>query len=188
MFKKFIFPSLFIMSILMAGCQQAATNSPQGTAATQQKSGTQATSSTQASAVSSAKIFLAAVGDNGKSGKLIGCGDSLVSVDTKIAPASSTESKITEALQALFKIRTQNYGQSGLYNALYQSTLTVDRVGIGMGKATVMLIGETKLGGECDDPRFVEQITQTVMQFPEVKEADITVNGKPLKDLLSLKG
>jgi hypothetical protein len=44
------------------------------------------------------------------------------------------------------------------------------------------------MGGECDTPRVRAQLEQTILQFPTVTEADIFINGKPLADVLSLKG
>jgi hypothetical protein len=79
------------------------------------------------------------------------------------------------ALVALLSIKNQNYGQSGLYNALYQSALQVDSVSIAGGKASVYLTGTLKMGGECDNPRVQAQLEQTVLQFPTVTEAAIFV-------------
>jgi hypothetical protein len=44
------------------------------------------------------------------------------------------------------------------------------------------------MGGECDTPRVQAQLEQTILQFPTVTEAAIFINGKPLQDVLSLKG
>jgi hypothetical protein len=92
------------------------------------------------------------------------------------------------ALVALLSVKEQYYGQSGLYNALYQSDLQVDKVSIDNGKASVYLTGSLLMGGECDIPRVQTQLEQTVLQFPTVAEAAIFINGKPLADVLSLRG
>lgn len=130
-------------------------------------------------------IFLIAVGDNGQSGSLVGCGDSSVPVQVKTPPTSQV---LQAALVSLLSIKDQFYGQSGLYNALYQSDLQVDSVTIVAGKASVYLTGTLLMGGECDIPRVQAQFEQTILQFPTVTEADIFINGKPLADVLSLKG
>lgn len=130
------------------------------------------------------KIFLIAVNDNGKSGALIGCGDSIVPVQVGITPTAGV---LKAALVTLLSIKNQNYGQSGLSNALYQSALQVESVSITGGKASVYLTGTLKMGGECDNPRVQAQLEQTVLQFPTVKEAGIFINGKPLAEALSLK-
>lgn len=131
------------------------------------------------------KIFLIAVDDGGKSGPKIGCNDSVVAVTRAIAP---TGAPLTAALKDLLSLHTRLYGQSGLYNALYQSNLQVSRVTLLNGKATIQLTGTLSLGGECDDPRVEAQITNTALQFSTVKAVDVYVNGKPLKNLLGGKG
>ncbi len=131
------------------------------------------------------EIFLIAVGDNGVTGSLVGCGDSAVPVKVQTPPTSQV---LQAALTSLLSIKDQFYGQSGLYNALYQSDLKVDSISIVGGKATVNLTGTLLLGGECDNPRVQAQLEQTILQFPTVTETDIFINGKPLADVLSLKG
>ena len=130
------------------------------------------------------KVFLIAVGDNGASGKLIGCGDSLVPVTQEIVP---TRGVLRAALELLLGIKTQYYGQSGLYDALYQSDLTIDDLRIDNGKASIHLAGRLLLGGVCDNPRVEAQLVETAKQFSTVKEVEIFINGKPLKDVLSEK-
>ena len=131
------------------------------------------------------QVFLIAVGDNGQSGSLVGCGDSAVPVQVQTPPTSQV---LQAALVALLSIKDQFYGQSGLYNALYQSDLKVDSVTISAGIASVYLTGTLLMGGECDTPRVKAQLEQTILQFPSVTSADIFINGKPLADVLSLKG
>jgi hypothetical protein len=131
------------------------------------------------------QIFLIALEDQGVSGKLVGCGDSAVPVQVQIPP---TQGVLKAALEALLSVKSQYYGESGLYNALYQSDLQVESVSIKDGKAVVKLSGTLLLGGECDDPRVAAQLEQTVLQFPTVTEASIFVNGKLLSEVLSLRG
>lgn len=130
------------------------------------------------------KVFLIAVDDNGASGEMIGCGDSAVPVQVEITP---TQGVLRAALQALLAIKTKDYGQSGLYNALYQSNLQLDSVKIENGTASIYLWGSLTLGGECDNPRVEAQLMQTALQFSTVSQAEIFINNQPLKDALSLK-
>lgn len=139
------------------------------------------------------KLYMVAVGDNGTAGPKIGCGDSLVPVDQNISvpkgsASATTAASISGALKRLFAVRDQHYGDSGLYNALYQSQIAIGEVTFGNDTATVPLSGSFRSGGTCDDPRIIEQITATVKQFPEVKTATITFSGKPLAEALSQKG
>lgn len=132
------------------------------------------------------KIYLIAIGDNGVSGKLIGCGDSLVPVEVPITP---TLGVLRAALNELFKLEGQQYyGQSGLYNALYQSDLAIADVAVIGGEARINLTGTMMLGGVCDNPRVEEQLKALALQFNTVERVSIYINGKALEDVLDLKG
>ncbi len=93
------------------------------------------------------------------------------------------------ALKELFKLEGQQYyGQSGLYNALYQSELDIADVAVVGGEARIFLTGTVKLGGECDTPRVEAQLKTLALQFSTVERVSIYINGKPQADVLSLKG
>lgn len=129
------------------------------------------------------KIFLIALEDQGRVGKLVGCGDSLISLDKG---EKFTSEPIKNALEELFSIKEQFYGQSGLYNALAQSNLKVENVSLINNKAIVRLSGTYSLAGSCDNPRFEGQIRETILQY--VKETEIFLNNKSLGEILSGKG
>ena len=131
-------------------------------------------------------IYLVALGDNGASGEMIGCGDSLVPVTVQIEP---TLGVLRAALTELFKLEGQaDYGQSGLYNALYLSHLEIDDLSVVNGQATMKLSGQVITGGECDIPRIEAQLRAIALQFSTVQRVTITVNGVPLAELLDLRG
>lgn len=127
-------------------------------------------------------IYLIAVGDNGRSGTKIGCDDSLVPVTVNIG---NTSAVLTETLRYMLSLRDQYYGQSGLYNALYNSRLTVDRVTIQNGLASIYLSGQLSLAGVCDNPRVDAQIRYIALQFRTVTSVAIYLNGQPLQNFLS---
>jgi hypothetical protein len=131
------------------------------------------------------QIFLVAMEDNGRSGKKIGCDDSIVPVQVAIAP---TRGVLRAALGELLSLKESYYGQSGLYNALYQSDLKLDSVSIEHGEAIIHLSGTLMLGGVCDNPRVEAQLEETALQFSTVSKVSIFVNGEPLEEVLSLKG
>ncbi len=130
------------------------------------------------------KIFLIALEDNGRAGPLIGCGDSAVPITVTIP---KTQGVLRAALERLLSETAQFYGESGLYNALYQSNLQVADVTIEQGKAAIHLTGTLVLGGTCDAPRVQAQIEQTALQFSTVSDVAVFVNDVPLKDVLSQK-
>jgi hypothetical protein len=129
-------------------------------------------------------IVLIALEDNGQSGTPVGCGDSAVPINVTIP---RTQGVLRATLEKLFSARQQFYGESGYYNALYQSNLEVAAVTIEQGKATIRLTGTITLGGTCDAPRVQAQIEQTALQFSTVSEVAIFVNDIPLEDVLSTK-
>jgi hypothetical protein len=130
------------------------------------------------------KIFLIALEDNGRSGTLVGCGDSAVPITVTIP---RTQGVLRAALEKLLAEKSQYYGESGLYNALYQSNLQLAGVMIEQGKAIIHLTGTIVLGGTCDAPRLEAQIKQTALQFSTVNDVVVFVNDVPLEDVLSQK-
>jgi hypothetical protein len=141
--------------------------------------------SSSSGTVSQVKVYYVALEDAGQSGPMIGCNDSVVAVTTDITP---TQAPLHSALEKLFADKRRDIGESGFINALYQSDIKVDSATVVDGVATVKLSGTTQLGGVCDDPRAVNQIKYTVLQFPSITSANITLNNKPLDTYFSQKG
>ena len=132
------------------------------------------------------RIFVVALADNGRSGKKIGCDDSIIGVEREI---SRTVAPLRAAMGELLSIHDPYYGESGLYNALYRSSLAIQSLGIdAQGQATVKLTGELMIGGVCDDPRVFAQLTETALQFSTVKGVAVFINGRELSEVLSEKG
>lgn len=165
------------------------TQTEQTTSTTQQPStqnpeSSSSTPITQPAKESQVKIYLIALNDNGKIGKDFGTGDSLVSVDRTI---STPQTPLKAAFNELLSLKESHYGNSGLYNALYRSNLKLEKATITDGKAEVYLTGSLLLGGIMDNPRVENQLNATALQFSTVKEAQIYINNKTLRDALSLK-
>jgi len=147
---------------------------------------TLSSTATEVAGLSQVNIYLIAVGDNGVSGKKIGCDDSLVPVAVVIPP---TLGLIRASLLELLKLKGQMfYGQSGLYNALYLSDLSLESVNLVNGKATIILTGSLVTGGVCDIPRIEAQLKESALQFSTVNEVSILINNIPLEEVLSLQG
>ena len=131
-------------------------------------------------------IYLVAIGDNGASGEMIGCGDSLVAVEIAIEP---TLAVLRAALTTLLNLPGEmTYGESGLYNALYLSDLQIVSLDIVERQAIIALSGTLVYGGECDIPRIEAQLTALALQFSTIDSVTILVNGTPLSELLDLRG
>lgn len=141
----------------------------------------------QAGRATSIHLYFVAIGDGGKSGLKIGCGDSLVTVNRPIAP---TRAPLSAAFRLLLSEHHRYIGQSGLYNSLYRSRLSLKSASVVHGKTRIALVGSMSLGGECDNPRVYAQLRHTALQFKSVDNHNltITINGVPLSKRLSLKG
>ncbi len=137
---------------------------------------------TAETATRSVKVFLIALEDDGKLGRKVGCGDSVVAVRRDL---DTTSGSLRAALSELLTSDMEAARAAEHYNALAQSQLTIKSVSLKNGKATVHLTGQLRIGGACDAPRVEAQIRETVLQFPTVKSATVLVNGQPLEKLLS---
>jgi hypothetical protein len=134
----------------------------------------------------SADIYLVALDDGGVSGIPVGCNDSLIPVTVTFEP---TVAPLSAAFEELFAIDDQFYGQSGLYNAFYQSDITLDGIDISdAGLATINLSGTLTLGGACDAPRIQGQLRQTALQYGTVATVEVFLNGVPLQQVLDTAG
>jgi spore germination protein GerM len=130
-------------------------------------------------------IYLIAMEDNGASGPKIGCNDSIIEV--KRVLAQPTQSPLRAAYEELLSIKDDFYGESGLFNSLWEMDLTVDSVNITNGKAIVQLSGDFHGVGTCADPRMIAQLEYTALQFSTVTSVEITINGEEIHELLSTK-
>ncbi|RWZ83145.1 hypothetical protein EKH49_09955 [Glutamicibacter sp. HZAU] len=129
-------------------------------------------------------LFYVAVGDEGKSGPQIGCGDSLVATETR--PEEFTN-QIEASIDALLDDDEEMLGESGLRNALAGSDLDYVSSAVDGDVVTVELSGTVSSGGTCDDPRIIGQLEYTAMTAAGTGEARILVGGKELEEVLSAK-
>jgi spore germination protein GerM len=92
---------------------------------------------------------------------------------------------LTQLLETLLALDEQVYGRAGLYHAIYPSELTLEGITIEDGLATINLSGGLAIGGECDEPRIRAQIQQTALQFSNIDDVLILVNGIPYEEVVS---
>ena len=100
-----------------------------------------------------------------------------VEIELTIAP-------LTAAMEELLALDSREYGQSGLYNALYRSDLTVESIDIEKQEAIIELSGTLRVGGVCDEPRVRAQLRQTALQYETVDRVSLYIDGTPLDELL----
>lgn len=92
----------------------------------------------------------------------IGCQDRIAYVKTH--REAQTDSVLSDALTTLFAIRESTF--AGMYNALWQSELKVDKILSRDAVTTeVWLKGKVVSGGACDDPRIKAQIEHVIKRF-----------------------
>jgi spore germination protein GerM len=128
------------------------------------------------------KVYLVAVGDNGKKGRRIGCEDSLIPIRRTIRP---TRAPLKAALDELLSMPPEhNEGGQQLGNYWRGSDLKVQSVRLQRGTATIRITGELTVAGICDQPRITEQINATARQFLTVKRVRVFVNGQPLREAI----
>jgi len=127
----------------------------------------------------SINIYLVAVGDDGKTGKKIGCGDSLIAVTR---PIKKTAAPLTAAIRELLQT-PQHPGVDGspnLENFWKGRNLKVTSVSIVNRTATIRLSGALSVAGICDEPRIESQIDATARQFSTVKRVKVFIGKQTL--------
>jgi spore germination protein GerM len=127
------------------------------------------------------KVYLVAVGDNGKMGRKIGCEDSLVAV---MRPIKGTSAPLKAAIQELLSIPSETGDNPKLQNFWKGRNLRVKRVSISKSTATIYLSGEVFVAGICDEPRIKSQVEETAKQFPNVKRVKVFIRKRRLEDAI----
>lgn len=127
------------------------------------------------------KVYLVAVGDDGKTGKKIGCGDSLVSVTRTI---KKTVAPLKATLQELLSTPPETGENPKLQNFWKGRNLRVRSVSISNHTATIHILGEVFVAGICDQPRIESQIEETARQFPSVKRVKVFIGRRTLRDAI----
>jgi hypothetical protein len=130
---------------------------------------------------SEVKIYLVAVGDNGKRGKKTGCDDSLVPVTRRV---SDTGAPLRAALQELLSMPPEPVDSPGLQNFWKGRNLNLRSVSIQKQTATILISGEVFVAGICDEPRIVGQIEETARQFPNVKNVTVFIGKRTLAEAI----
>jgi len=123
------------------------------------------------------KIYLVAVGDDGKRGKKIGCGDSLVPITRSI---KKTAAPLAAAIRELLTTPQHTEGNSALENFWKGRNLNVRSVAIVNRTAVIRLTGEVFVAGVCDEPRIEGQIEETARQFPTVNKVRVFIGNRTL--------
>lgn len=131
-----------------------------------------------------AKLFYILLEDAGNSGKLIGCNDSLVSVQVSFAPWLQTWNDLLEDLYTRqFAAESQPNGSE----TMFETGITVNSITVSGALVSVYLGGAIVLNGVCDHPRITEQLQSIVLQFPQFTTVKLYINNQTLSSYLSLQ-
>jgi hypothetical protein len=126
------------------------------------------------------KLYLVALGDDGKNGKKIGCEDSLIAVTRTI---KKTAAPLTSAIRELLVIPDVD-GSPKLKNFWKGRNLKLRSVSIVNHAAAIRFSGEMLIGGVCDEPRIESQIEETALQFPTVKKVKVFIGKRTLAEAM----
>lgn len=140
-----------------------------------------ATSSTTSTPLT---IYYIAIGDAGRSGPAVGCGDSAVATFTGAVRHSDA---VAPTVQALLANHQHYLGASGLDNALWQSRLTYQSHTMRGTTVLLHLSGSFRLGGVCDIPRVKAQLEYTAMTAARASSAIVYIGSRTIDQVLSQK-
>lgn len=121
------------------------------------------------------QVFLLALGDGGASGFPAGCGDSAVGVWVEAAPSQAI---LRTSLETLLRLGGPFHPQTGFYNALHRSQLTLSNLQLENGVATISLSGRLVADTSCEQAQIRAQLERTALQFSTVNRAEIFINGQ----------
>ncbi len=127
-------------------------------------------------------VYYIALDDGGQTGEEVGCGDSLVAAFTEPV---IFKNQLKATMDRLLADDNMHHGGSGLYNALYKSDLGFTNGNFAGSTVTVNLKGTIRQSGVCDAPRIQAQLSQAAETAVGADSSVITVNGKPLREVLS---
>ncbi|HEY5667745.1 MAG TPA: hypothetical protein VIR03_01130 [Candidatus Saccharimonadales bacterium] len=126
------------------------------------------------------KIYMVAINDNGKRGKRIGCGDSLVAVKWQTVRPN----RLVDVYQDMVGVQGYDFGD-GLNNPLVESQLSVVSATVDdSGVARVYLSGAFSVSGKCDAERIRAQLEQPAFQFKGVSKILVYINNILLSDAI----
>jgi LysM repeat protein len=121
------------------------------------------------------QVFFIALANTGP-GWSAGCGGNAAPATVYLTPA--TEAVLRGSLEYLLSLRDPYYRNTGLYNALFRSRLTLSNLSLENGVATIRLSGQLATSGACDSARIQAQLEQTALQFSTVNQVVIFINGE----------
>lgn len=135
------------------------------------------------------EAYLIVVGDEGRTGPAVACGDSALLTAISQDPGGDIETNLSRMLTGLFTHDTGNNGsQAGFYNALAGKGLTVASVDVDNGRADIIINGNLFLVGVCEDARMEAQLLLTIFAYPQIEQAYVIIGGINMKQIFDSRG
>jgi hypothetical protein len=132
------------------------------------------------------RVFLIDPKGSPPQGSAKGCNGKAVPVEVDLPIATPA---LEGSLEGLFSLGRDPYDtRTGYYNALHASPLTLGKIERRGAEAVVQLNGYLELDDPCDGARALAQLQETVLQFKEIRHAQLYLEGKPLQDALAGRG
>lgn len=188
--KRFFIFALFLVSVTLVGCSKPEADTVGGTPEPQDVQ-TGNTLSWGAdlpkhdmTLPSEAKLYYVVLEWAWSGGDKIGCDDTLISVPTVL---DSLFTSREEVLTLVYKMQLGEKAKPDYATTAVTTTLALDKVLVKNGKAALAFSGSLDVGGACDAPRIKAQLTAPALQFPEIDDVIITINGQKLDEYLSVK-
>lgn len=110
------------------------------------------------------------------------CGDGIIPVERWV---STEGNSLRNLYQDVLSLHDKTYELTGLFNALWQSSLDVQEATIVDGLATIKLTGVITKSDNCDAERIKIQLERLAVQIPGVAQTVITINDKTLDQALA---
>lgn len=111
----------------------------------------------------------------------MGCGDRVLAIPYAVPEG---EDPLRVAVAALLRPDNGPARRAGLYNALASSELAIAELEVNRGTAFLRLTGALRVIDSCDRERVSGQLHATLLQYREIVNVEITVDGVPLDEAL----
>lgn len=120
------------------------------------------------------------------SGTPVGCGDSLVMVNSNRSMLGDPSADLRAALEHLFSLDSEAI--AGYTDAFADADITLQDVTVNGAGAVVNLSGFLQLSGVCADARMRAQLLHTIFQFEDIQNVTVYIDGVNLQALFDMSG
>ena len=117
-------------------------------------------------------------------GEDLPCGGTWIGIDTEYSVMD--KDNLEMVLKELFSLDRQSYTATLYYNPLYSMHLQIEEISRDGNFTKIKLSGQTDKLTTCDRPRVYAVIAETIKQFTEEEDFEVTINDVPLSEYKKL--